>query len=125
MCFTAAADSGCGCAGEDWVTVYKIVVPTGCRKQLLELAHEHVSTIHDHLGVTKAYDHILKHFFWPGLKADMLRFCKTCHTCQVVGKQNQVVPPAPLRSIPVLGSLLNMSSLTLWARCRKQILSSS
>uniref|UniRef100_A0AAV2K847 Uncharacterized protein n=1 Tax=Knipowitschia caucasica TaxID=637954 RepID=A0AAV2K847_KNICA len=32
-----------------------------------------------------------------GLKADVVIFCKTCTTCQSVGKPNQVVPPAPLR----------------------------
>lgn len=30
-------------------------------------------------------------------------FCKTCRTCQIVMKPNQVVAPAPLHPIPVVG----------------------
>lgn len=37
---------------------------------------------------------VLKHFFWPGMNADVVRFCNTRHT---------VVPPAPLHPIPVIG----------------------
>ena len=84
----------------DWATVRQVVVPAGSRKHVLELAHEHLWS--GHLGVTKTYDRILKHFFWPGLKADVVRFCKTCRTCQIVGKPNQTVPPAPLRPIPAV-----------------------
>lgn len=46
---------------------------------------------------------VLRHFFWPGLKKDVTQFCKTCHVCQMVGKPNQVIPPAPLCPIPVMG----------------------
>ena len=40
------------------------------------------------------------HFYWQVLRKDVVQFCKTCHTCQVVGKPNQVIPKAPLRLIP-------------------------
>ena len=56
-----------------------------------------------HLGVTKTYQIILKHFFWPGLKKDVSNFCRCCHVCQVVGKPNQKVPQAPLHPIPAIG----------------------
>ena len=36
------------------------------------------------------------------MKQDVTLFCKTCHTCQMVGKPNQVIPPAPLLPIPVI-----------------------
>ncbi|KAK0148503.1 hypothetical protein N1851_011158 [Merluccius polli] len=54
---------------EDWGTVQQLVVPIDCRQQVLELAHEHLWS--GHLGVTKTYDRMLKHFFWPGMKADI------------------------------------------------------
>ena len=28
---------------------------------------------------------IINHFYWPGLKSDVSKYCKTCHTCQMVG----------------------------------------
>lgn len=65
------------------------------------MAHDHPWA--GHLGVTKTYDHILQHFFWPGLKTEVYRYCKTCHTCQMAGKPNQVVPPALLYPIPAVG----------------------
>ncbi|KAG5831832.1 hypothetical protein ANANG_G00283560, partial [Anguilla anguilla] len=49
------------------------------------------------------HDRIRRHFFWPGLKRDVVKFCKTCHVCQVTGKPNQTIPPAPLYPIPVVG----------------------
>lgn len=71
------------------------------RQHVLYLAHDH--QLAGHLGVTKTYNRKLRHFFWPGLKKDVAQYCRTCHTCQFVGKTNQVVPPAPLSPIPVIG----------------------
>uniref|UniRef100_A0A3B3HSJ7 Gypsy retrotransposon integrase-like protein 1 n=1 Tax=Oryzias latipes TaxID=8090 RepID=A0A3B3HSJ7_ORYLA len=81
--------------------VYQVVVPTDYRNKVLSLAHDHPWS--GHLGVNKTYNRILRHFFWPGLKADVVRFCKTCHKCQVAGKPNQVIRPAPLHPIPAIG----------------------
>ena len=88
-------------AVSDLGSVCQIVIPAAYRQHVLELAHDHPWS--GHLGVTKTHDRILKHFFWPGMKKEVARFCKTCSTCQVVGKPNQVVPPAPLHPIPAVG----------------------
>lgn len=85
----------------DWSTVYQIVIPDQYRQQILSLAHDHHMS--GHLGVTKTYDRIIRHFFWPGMKKNVAEYCRTCHTCQVTGKPNQVIPPAPLVPIPVIG----------------------
>ncbi len=68
---------------------------------ILCLAHDH--QLAGHLGVTKTYNRILSHFFWPGLKKYVAHYCRTCHTCQIVGKPNQSIPPAPLTPIPAIG----------------------
>uniref|UniRef100_A0A3B3I2A9 Gypsy retrotransposon integrase-like protein 1 n=1 Tax=Oryzias latipes TaxID=8090 RepID=A0A3B3I2A9_ORYLA len=88
-----------GNPSEDWAVTNQVVVPTVFRPQVLMLAHDHLWS--GHLGVTKTYDRVLKHFFWPGLKSDVIHYCRTCHICQLAGKPNQVVPPAPLVPIPV------------------------
>ncbi len=90
-----------GDTSEEWSTIYLVVVPIGVRQHDLKLAHAHLWS--GHLGVMKTYNRVFKHFFWPGMKADVSHFCKTCHTCQLVGKSNQVVPPAPLHPIPAVG----------------------
>ena len=79
-------------------TVYQIVVPTVYRQEILELAHE--LPMSGHLGVRKTYNRVLQHFFWPGLKRDVAKWCKECHTCQLGGKPNQNIPQAPLNPIP-------------------------
>ena len=53
-----------------------------------------------HLGINKTYHKIINHFYWPGLKSDVSKYCKTCHTCQMVGKPNQTIPKAQLHPIP-------------------------
>ena len=60
--------------------------------------HDHFS---GHLGVNKTTDRILRHFYWSGLKRDVVRYCRSCHSCQIIGKPYQVIPPAPLQPIPV------------------------
>uniref|UniRef100_A0AAQ4PM80 Gypsy retrotransposon integrase-like protein 1 n=1 Tax=Gasterosteus aculeatus aculeatus TaxID=481459 RepID=A0AAQ4PM80_GASAC len=81
--------------------VSQIVVPTQYRQSVLSLAHEHLWS--GHLGITKTYDRVLRQFFWPGLKRDVSLFCRTCHVCQVTGKPNQVIKPAPLHPVPAMG----------------------
>ncbi|KAK0143189.1 Retrovirus-related Pol polyprotein from transposon 412 [Merluccius polli] len=86
-------------AQDEWRVLYQIVIPASFRDEVLSLAHDHHFA--GHLAVNKTTDRILRHFFWPGLKRDVVRYCKTCHPCQITGKPNQVIPPAPLQPIPV------------------------
>lgn len=88
-------------SGSECNSVYQIVVPVNSRLQVLNLAHDHNFT--GHLGITKTYKRILRHFFWPGLKSDVVKYCRSCHVCQLVGKPNQIIPPAPLCPIPIVG----------------------
>ena len=86
-------------ASHEWKVIYQIVLPTKHRSDVLSLAHE--TPMAGHLGVNKTYRKILNHFYWPGVRKDVKQFCRTCHTCQLVGKPNQKPPPAPLKPIPV------------------------
>lgn len=83
---------------DEWAEKHQIVVPQPLRRSILELSHDELS---GHLGIFKTYHKILEHFYWPGLKQDVSSFIKTCHVCQVVGKVNQPIRPAPLQPIPV------------------------
>ncbi len=76
------------------------MIPKTYRYEVLSLAHE--TPLSGHLGINKTYQKIFTHFYWPGIRKDMVEFCKTCHTCQVVGKPNQTIPKAPLKPIPAL-----------------------
>ena len=77
-------------ADDEWTVNHQIVVPRADRPEILNLAHE--TPMSGHLGINKTYHKILNHFFWPGLKSDVSQNCKSCHTCQMVGKPNQTIP---------------------------------
>ena len=104
-------------ASEEWSVVHKIIVPKVYQSETLKLAHE--SSMGGHLGINKTYSKITKHFYWPQIQRRVAEFCKTCHTCQMVGKPNQIIPVAPLKPISafeepfmskVVGHLLTFSS---------------
>ena len=83
---------------DTWSETHQVVIPTSVRPPIIEMAHDGVS---GHLGIHKTYKKILQHFFWPGMKQDMTKFIKTCHICQLIGKPNECISPAPLKDIPV------------------------
>lgn len=78
--------------------VFQLVLPTKWRQAVLKVAHDESG----HSGVAKTYDCVLRHFCWPRLRRDVAAYIKTCHTCQLTGKPNQVLKPAPLYPIPAL-----------------------
>ena len=77
--------------------VFQLVVPKAFRHQVLKTAHDQSG----HLGVQKTYWNVLKHFFWHRLKTDVAAYVRSCHVCQLTGKPNQNIKPAPLHPIPV------------------------
>ena len=85
-------------ADDEWAVYHQIVVPKSYRHEILSIAHE--SPMSGHPGINKTYHKIINHFYWPGLKSDVSKYCKTCHTCQMVGKPNQTIPKAQLQPIP-------------------------
>ena len=89
-------------ADDEWAVNHQIVVPKIYRSEILSLAHE--SPMSGHLGVNKTYHKILNHFYWPGLKADVSNYCRSC---QVVGKPNQVIPKAGLQPIPAFDEIFS------------------
>lgn len=74
----------------------QIVVPVTFRQAVLQLSHEGVA---GHMGVRKTYDRILRKFYWPRIKRDVISYIRSCHTCQMTGKPNQKIPLAPLQPI--------------------------
>ena len=79
---------------EDWTAVHQVVVPPRYRKEILRLTHD--VPMAGYLGVRKTVARILAHFYWPRLRQDVAEYCKSCHTCQVVGKPQHRIKPAPL-----------------------------
>ena len=87
-------------ADDEWTVNHQIVVPRAYRPEILNLAHE--IPMSGHLDINKTYHKVLNNFFWPGLKSDVSQHCKSCHTCQMVGKLSQTIPKAYLQHIPAI-----------------------
>ena len=85
-------------ADDEWAVYHQIVFPKSYRHEILSIAHE--SPMSGHLSINETYHKIINHFHWPGLKSDVSKYCKTCHTCEMVGKPNQTIPKAQLQPIP-------------------------
>lgn len=83
---------------DTWADTHQVVLPESPREAVIKLAHDGTA---GHLGVKKTYAKILEHFFWPGMRRQISSYVKSCHLCQVVGKPNQTIPPAPLLPISV------------------------
>ena len=62
-------------ADDEWAVYHQIVVPKSYRHEILSIAHE--SPMSGHLGIDKTYHKIINHFYWPGLKSDVSKYCKT------------------------------------------------
>ena len=81
--------------------VVQVVMPEKYRDLVLKATHGEISR---HFGVKKTYNHALQHFYWPRIKRDVATFVKSCHVCQVVGKPNETIKPAPLKPIQSVGT---------------------
>lgn len=86
-------------ATEKWAVKHQIVVPVSLRAMVLHMAHDNRG---GHLGCSKTSDKILRYFFWPGVRKDIAKYCKSCLVCQKAGKPNEVLKPVPLKPIPVV-----------------------
>ncbi|KAI2652491.1 Retrovirus-related Pol polyprotein [Labeo rohita] len=65
---------------------------------VLELAHSH--PLAGHLGIHNTTQRIRDCFYWPGLEAEVKRFCEACPTCQRTSPRKP--PPSPLIPLPII-----------------------
>ncbi|XP_040209167.1 uncharacterized protein LOC120940401 [Rana temporaria] len=77
----------------------QLVVPSQFRGQLLKVAHE--IPLAGHLGITKTRGRLMHNFYWPTMRTDIADYCRSCVTCQRVGKVGDV-QRAPLKPLPVI-----------------------
>nr|XP_040028806.1 uncharacterized protein LOC120817079 [Gasterosteus aculeatus aculeatus] len=75
-----------------------LVVPRTKTETVLELAHSH--PLAGHLGANNTIQRVRDRFHWPGLDAEVKRFCQACPTCQRTSPRTP--PPSPLIPLPVI-----------------------
>ena len=76
-----------------------LVVPKDKRQKLLQEAHGGI--LSGHLREMKTYSQLQKHYWWPGLRTDVRKWCQSCLVCasRHIGKAQK----PPLSPIPVTG----------------------
>lgn len=87
------------CKTFDGRDVSQVVLPIELRERILKLAHEAVMS--GHQGRKKTKDRIWNQFWWPGLNADVTRFCRSCDICQRTVAKGKVAN-VPLGKMPVI-----------------------
>lgn len=81
--------------------IRQIVAPTALHSKILSIAHD--IPLAAHLGTAKTLSRILQHFYWPSVSKSTKVYCRTCDTCQRMGKGARRVP-APLQSLPLVNT---------------------
>nr|XP_055032771.1 uncharacterized protein LOC129421341 [Misgurnus anguillicaudatus] len=75
-----------------------LVVPRTKTEALMEIAHAHPMA--GHLGAQNTIQRLRDRFHWPGLEAEVKRFCHACPTCQKTSPRSP--PPSPLIPLPII-----------------------
>uniref|UniRef100_A0A9J8ATQ4 Gypsy retrotransposon integrase-like protein 1 n=1 Tax=Cyprinus carpio carpio TaxID=630221 RepID=A0A9J8ATQ4_CYPCA len=73
-----------------------LVVPRS--KAVIEIAHAHPMA--GHLGAQNTVQGLRDRFHWPGLEAEVRRFCQACPTCQRTSPRTP--SPSPLIPLPII-----------------------
>ena len=76
----------------------QLVLPKGCREQVLRLAHS--VPLGGHLGRKKILRRVAQRFYWPTLGQDVADFCRRCGPCQKCRPHQ--VSRAPMVPLPVV-----------------------
>ncbi|XP_023182633.1 uncharacterized protein LOC111606305 [Xiphophorus maculatus] len=80
--------------------IKQLVVPKAVRETVLKLGHSIPWA--GHLGKHKTLARIKRCFFWPGLRKDVVQFCRSCPECQMTSAR--LPGKAPLQPLPVLST---------------------
>jgi len=77
----------------------QVCVPVECRAEVMHVAHD--TPMAGHLGYKKTLDRIWGLFYWPGMCADIRRYCISCDRCQKVSPKGKV-SKVPLEKMPLM-----------------------
>ena len=81
---------------EERSTITQLAVRKELREKLLRLAHDCILS-----GIKKTYESIIANFYWPGVHRDVVRYCRSCDTCQRTVAKGRV-PKVPLGKLPLI-----------------------
>ena len=65
----------------------QVLVPMSLRPRVMGLTHD--SATGGHMGARKTTNKALTNFYWPGVREDIKRYCKSCDVCQKTSPRGQ------------------------------------
>ncbi|XP_053393870.1 eukaryotic translation initiation factor 3 subunit A-like [Mercenaria mercenaria] len=77
----------------------QLIVPKCLRETVMKVAHD--SLLSGHLGIRKTSDRVLGEFYWPGVMAEVRRYCQSCSICQRTIAKGRV-SKVPLGKMPLI-----------------------
>ncbi|KAK0068364.1 hypothetical protein Bpfe_002299 [Biomphalaria pfeifferi] len=77
----------------------QLVVPKDHREEVMRVGHEIL--FGGHLGSKKTIDRVSAEFYWPGLSADVKRYCASCDMCQRTSPRGRT-GKLPLGQMPLI-----------------------
>ena len=75
------------------------VAPAGLRIKVMQDAHD--SRLAGHMGYDKTLRSITQRWWWPGVNADVMQYCRGCHACAQVNVPHHDRPTPMQRMEPV------------------------
>ena len=82
----------------------RIFIPMNCRKMILDKLHE------VHPGITRMYKTARHHYFWPGLKNDIVNLINGCDACQ----HHQASQPSDVHIATIASAPMEQTSSDLF-----------
>ena len=78
----------------------KIYIPDHNNLCLEVLQNHHDHPLRGHQGIRKTVQLIMRSYFWPGLRRDVTRYIRTCHSC-IRAKTPRHKPYGLLKPLPI------------------------
>ena len=78
----------------------QVVVPKELRREVMRVAHD--APMSGHLANQRTRERLWTDFYWPGMSAEIRRFCQSCDRCQRMCPRSRV-KKAPLERLPLVG----------------------
>ncbi|XP_066983805.1 uncharacterized protein [Macrobrachium rosenbergii] len=77
----------------------QLVIPKKFRTKVLNIAHE--SILAGHFFTSQNFRKSFPEILWPGASADIIRYCRSCVTCQKFGTRGSV-KKVPMKEMPIV-----------------------
>ncbi|XP_061764252.1 uncharacterized protein K02A2.6-like [Nerophis ophidion] len=76
----------------------QLLAPKKRREMIFQAAH--FNPMAGHMGYNKTLNRVMARFYWPGMRADLRRWCTACPDCQLVN--SAATHRVPLRPLPLI-----------------------